>query len=414
MPTMLSRVGRYTRISNPSLWVLSFGWLVSAVGFAASLPFIAIYFNEEYGISLTGIGLFFLAMAVVRSAFQLVGGELSDRMSRQWLLVWSQLFRAGSFVFIALSISHQWGFWAVAAGLLVNSMLGALFHPVANALVSDLLPPKERLDGYAITRSAGNLGWAIGPAIGGFAATSSYAVLFWISAAITVASALIFMLWLRSPESERISERFRMRDLLAIKDDKRLAIHSVLVLVLYLVVAQLIVPFSVYTVEMVGISKTQLGYLFTLNGLLVVVLQLPITRLLADLKLTTQLALGAVLYFVGYASMGFMGSVVAFGIAITVVTIGECAMSPPSLALTSRMAPPGRMGRYMGIFGFFTMSAWSLGPLYGGFILDQLGHHHIAAWIAIASLALVAAVGFIAFGRSLPDDLDRKLPEDLR
>jgi MFS family permease len=411
---MLSRVGRYTRISNPSLWVLSFGWLVSAVGFAASLPFIAIYFNEEYGISLTGIGLFFLAMAVVRSAFQLVGGELSDRMSRQWLLVWSQLFRAGSFVFIALSIGYQWGFWAVAAGLLVNSMLGALFHPVANSLVSDLLPPKERLDGYAITRSAGNLGWAIGPAIGGFAATSSYAVLFWISAAITVASSLIFMLWLRSPESERISERFRMRDLLAIKDDKRLAIHSVLVLVLYLVVAQLIVPFSVYTVEMVGISKTQLGYLFTLNGLLVVVLQLPITRLLADLKLTTQLALGAVLYFVGYASMGFMGGVVAFGIAITVVTIGECAMSPPSLALTSRMAPPGRMGRYMGIFGFFTMSAWSLGPLYGGFILDQLGHHHIAAWIAIASLALVAAVGFVAFGRSLPDDLDRKLPEDLR
>lgn len=409
---MLSRLGRYTHISNPSLWVLSFGWLVSAIGFAASLPFIAIYFHEEYGIELTEIGLFFLAMAVVRSAFQLVGGELADRMSRQWLLVWSQMFRAGSFAFIALSIDHNWGFWAVAAGLLVNSMLGALFHPVANALVSDLLPARERLDGYAVTRSAGNLGWAIGPAIGGFASTSSYAVLFWISTAITVVSGLIFMIWLRSPETERSLERFRMRDLLAIKDDKRLAVHSVLVLILYLVVAQLIVPFSVYTVEMVGISKAQLGYLYTLNGLLVVVLQLPITRLLTNLKLTTQLALGAVLYFIGYSAMGFLGSVVALGIALTVVTIGECAMSPPSLALTSRMAPPGRMGRYMGIFGFFTMSAWSLGPLYGGFILDHLGHDHVTAWMVIASLALVAALGFVLFGRTLPDDLDRRPSEE--
>lgn len=409
---MLSRFGRYTRISNPGLWVLSFGWLVSAIGFAASLPFIAIYFNEEYGIELTEIGLFFLAMAVVRSAFQLVGGEVADRVSRRWLLVWSQLTRAGAFAFIALGIEYDWGFWAVAVGLLVNSMLGALFHPVANALVSDLLPAKERLDGYAITRSAGNLGWAIGPAIGGFASASSYAVLFWISTAITVVSGFIFMIWLRSPDTERNLERFRLRDLLAIKDDKRLAIHSVLVLLLYLVVAQLIVPFSVYTVEMVGISKAELGYLYTLNGLLVVILQLPITRLLVNMKLTTQLALGAVLYFVGYSAMGFLGGVVTLGIALTIVTVGECAMSPPALALTSRMAPAGRMGRYMGIFGFFTMSAWSLGPLYGGFILDHLGHDHVTAWIAIASLALVAALGFVLFGRTLPDDLDRRPPEE--
>lgn len=405
---MWNRTFTYIRQFDRNLWILSLGWFVSALGFAASIPFVAIYFHAEFDMSVTEIGLFFGVLAVVRSVFQAVGGEVSDRMERRWLLISSQFFRAGAFLFLAAAIRWDWGFWWIAACLAVNSIFGAVFQPVANAVVSDILPKGKRLDGYAVTRSAGNLGWAAGPAIGGFLATTSYALLFTISSAITMISGLIFLLFLKVRQFELQTDRFRLSDIVAIKSDPYLAWHSVLVFLLYLVVAQLIAPFSIYTVEMVGISKSQLGYLYTLNGLLVVFFQIPITRLLSKFSLTSQLSWGAFFYVIGYGMVGMLIGFEYFVLAITVVTIGEMFMSPPTLTLTSRLAPPRRMGRYMGVIGFVMASGWSFGPLYGGFILDHLGGNHAVAWLVISSLAVFSGVGYLIFARKLPSEFNAR------
>lgn len=393
---------------NRGLWILAAGWFVGAMGFGASIPFIAIYFHDELGMSTIEIGLFFGAMAVVRSVFQAIGGEVSDRVGRVPLLVHSQFARSGAFFGLAMSVAYDMGFWWVAAFLLVNSIFGSIFMPAANAMVSDILPQEKRLDGYALTRTAGNLGWAAGPAIGGFLAAFSYAALFHLSAVITLLSGLIFWLFLKVPHTKRIAEQFRFSDLIAVRTDRNLAFHVFLIFCLYLVVSQLIAPFSVYTVEIVGISKSDLGLLFTLNGLLVALLQIPMTRLLSRTRFTTQLALGSFIYFIGFGIMGLFDSYNFLVAVVIVVTLGEIAMSPPSLTLTSRLAPEGRLGRYMGIHGFFAISGWSLGPLYGGFFLDRFVSSPALAWLMISSLALVSACGYVIFGRRLPSQYNRK------
>jgi MFS family permease len=405
---MFRRLINYCRQFGPDLWVLSIGWFVGAMGFAASIPFIAIYFHDQLNMSTTEIGVFFGAMAVVRAVFQAVGGELSDRMSRKTLLVYAQLLRAVAFVGLGIAIAFDLGFWWVGLGMTVNATMGAIYFPALNAMVSDLLPPEKRLDGYALTRAAGNLGWAAGPAIGGFMAETSYAYLFYISAVITVGSSLVFRYALKAPDQAKRQEAFRLSDLIAVKNDSNLAIHCMLCLALYLVVAQLIAPFSVYAVGMVGVSEMALGWLFALNGLLVGLAQIPVTRALSGFRFTSQLALGGLLYFVGYGALGFSGNYIFMVMIIMIVTSGEMAMSPPSLTITSRLAPEGQMGRYMGIFGFFTTGGWSLGPLYGGWFLDHFSDRPEIAWLLIASLALVASVGFVLFGRRLPAIYNRK------
>jgi MFS family permease len=183
-----------------------------------------------------------------------------------------------------------------------------------------------------------------------------------------------------------------------------LAGHSLLIFMLYLVVSQLIAPFSVYAVEIVGLSETQLGYLYTLNGLIVVFLQVPVTRLIGHYRLSSQIAIGALLYAIGYGMVGAMASFGYFAMAIVVVTLGEIAMSPASLTLTSRLAPKGRTGRYMGIFGFFVASGWSFGPLYGGSVMEMCGANHLMAWALISTLALASAVGYWVLSRKLDPD----------
>lgn len=392
------------------LWVLALGWFSSALGFSVSIPFISIYFHRNLGLSLSQIGLFFGLMAVVRSAFQIIGGEVSDRMERRFLLVDSQLIRAVSFLFMALAVHREWGFWAVAGFLLINSIFGAIFQPAANAMVSDILPADKHLDGFALTRSATNLGWAAGPALGGFLAAASYGLLFLISALITMVSGVILWLFLKPPPRQTAVDRFRLADLLAVRQDRNLAWHCGLTFLLYIVVAQLIAPFSVYAVDIVRISAHQLGILYTLNGLLVVLLQMPITRLFGSIRLTVQLAGGAVLYAAGYGFVGFSAEFWMFVIAIAIITAGEIIMSPPSLTLASRLAPPGKTGRYMGILGFCISSGWSLGPLYGGLILEAFAGHYRLAWLLIASLALFSAGGYALFTRRLPDAYNRRPP----
>ena len=405
---MIARFFNFTKKFDKNLWVLSAGWFVSALGFALSIPFISIYFNARLGLSITEVGIFFGVMAIVRAIFQGIGGEISDRIDRRSILIFAQGARSVALLMIAIAIGFDWGFWAVAGFLVVSSIFGAVFQPIANAMVSDILPENLRLDGYAITRSALNLGWAVGPALGGLMAAKSYASLFVAASIVTLTASLLFLFFLKPVPYERANDKFKFKDVIAVKNDPNFLTHSVLTFILFLVVAQLIAPFSVYTVQIVGLSELQLGYLFAANGLLVGLCQLPVTRLLSGIKMTTQLSIGAILYAIGYTLVGAMHGFWFLMIALVVVTMGELAISPPSITLTSRLAPKGKMGRYMGIYGFMMASGWSFGPLYGGIILDNLAFDSpLLAWAAISSMAVVAAVGYLMFQRKISDDINR-------
>lgn len=123
---MISRSRRYIRPFNKDLWAVSFGWFVRALGFGISIPFISIYFHSRMGLSIAQIGLFFGFMAVVRSFFQALGGELSDHVERRQILIFSQVLRAAAFMLLSISIYQQWGFLAISIFLLINSILGRL------------------------------------------------------------------------------------------------------------------------------------------------------------------------------------------------------------------------------------------------------------------------------------------------
>ncbi len=400
---MIARIRGFIGQFNHNLWALSFGWFVGALGFAASMPFISIYFHSHFGMSMTQIGVFFGVMAIVRSGFQLVGGEISDRMQRKTLLVWTQMFRGLAFAGLAITIHYDQGFWAVSVAMLVATIFGALFHPVANAMVSDILPKEKRLDGYALTRSAGNLGWAAGPAIGGFLAATSYGLLFLISAVVTLVSGLVFWQFMRVDRKPNTLDHFKLADIVAVKDDPMLAKHCLLSFLLFLVVAQLIVPFSVYSVEIRGITSIELGMLYTVNGLMVAFLQIPITRLFSRYSLASQLAFGAFVYAIGYGLVGMSSGFAFFMVTIVIISMGEMGMSPPSLTLTSQMAPENRMGRYMGIYGFVVASGWSLGPLFGGMLLDNFAGNPGVAWLLISTLAVLSGIGYLVFRKQFAE-----------
>lgn len=399
---------KYIRKFDHRLWILSGGWIASAAGFSISIPFIAIYFHSELGMDLTTIGLFFGFTAIVRATTQAAAGELSDRMGRYPLMVVSQLIRSLVFFVTAVAVYLKLGFFPVGGLLILNSIFGAIFQPSAQAAVADLAKFNERSEAYAITRVAGNFGWAIGPAIGGFMAAKSYAILFIVSGFMTLISGLIIGIFLRGIKpKEHNNVPFRIKDILSYKGNELIIRHAAFVFILYLVFAQLIAPFSLYSVSLMGLPESRLGILFTLNGLLVTIFQLPTTRLMNRYRLTTQLFVGAIVYGAGYFLVGFAATFTFFIIAMVIITLGENCISPPALTLTANLAPEGRTGRYMGIYGFAVTFGWSMGPLIGTTLLDWTEPNYIYMWAIIALMAVISSLGFKTMSKRIPRELDR-------
>jgi MFS family permease len=398
-------IGNFLKSHNYKLWVLSAGWFSSSVGFSVAIPFISIYFHSELGIPPSTIGIFFGVAAIIRSISHSLGGELSDRIGRYRIMLLAQFLRVGTFFLISYAISQHWGFYALGATLVINFILGSLFQPAANAMVADLVAPEKRTEGYAIVRSVENLGWAAGPAIGGFLAANSYSSLFIISAAMTFVSAVIIAAFLRGIKNTAENNgSSSFKDMFSIKGNELIYRHALLVFILYLAVAQMIAPFSLFAVDFKGISKQQLGFLFTLNGLIVTCLQIPMTKMVKGVKLTTQLTIGALIYMAGYFLIGLSSTYLPFVMAFIIITLGENFVSPPSLTMAANLAPEGRIGRYMGIYGFAVSGGWSLGPLVGGFLLDGTKPKFIYMWSAISLLALFAAIGFRRLAKYIPVD----------
>jgi MFS family permease len=203
--------------------------------------------------------------------------------------------------------------------------------------------------------------------------------------------------------------KYRFQDVVETLRDKVFLRYCLVSLVLFTVTSQLISTLSVYAVEWAGLSKVDLGFLYALNGLMVVFLQFPAVRLTASMRLTSALALGAALYGIGYGMMGLGGGLALLSAAMFVTTLGEIVATPPSLNLVANFSGESTRGRYMGIFGLFNSFGWSMGPLVGGVLLDLTRGRPMVLWGTITGIAFVAAAGYLDVRRRIDTATDRNV-----
>ncbi|MFO8034004.1 MAG: MFS transporter [Candidatus Bipolaricaulota bacterium] len=390
-----SFVGRYHR----SVWALVIIRLVTASGVSMSLPFLALYLHQQRGLPMTVVGTIMMVSALLSPVGRLVGGDLADRIGRRPVLMWAVSSRASLFLALAALIWQDAAVWAIALCYSAVRLSGAFAMPCISALIADLTPPEQRTEAYGLMRVGSNVGWAAGPAIGGYlAVVLPYATLFAFSAfASALSLALVFAL---AREPVRLAtEQQGLAGLLATLRDRRFTAFVGLSILVLVVSGQLVSTLSVFTVDRLGLSEARFGGLLTLNGALVVALQYPLARVASRLARYRALVLGSVLYGLGYLSLGWLHGYAALLGAITVVTLGEMIFQPTALGVTAAMAPPGRRGTYMGAFGLAEAVGWSAGPFLGGVLLDAFPGSPALMWGTITSLAFTAAVGFLLWTR---------------
>ncbi len=385
---------------SSDIWAVFFCRIMTAIGFSVSMPYLSLYFHNELGISMTIVGTILMSASIVGALLGVYGGELSDRMGRRWVMVRALLWRSFIFMLMAYVIARKADIFIIAGLLILNSAFGSFFIPASTSYVADLTGEERRTSAYGLLRIGGNLGWALGPVIGGFIATIDYAYLFLFTGVCMIIATFILLKFSKESLTQATllrREKTSIRGMLSAARDKRFLVFVIICLIIFIAWGQLIFPFAVYTVNRVGITKTQLGVLFSLNGLMVVVFQYFITSLVPSKRQLTALWIGSLIYAIGYFTVGVATSFVFLIGSVVVITVGEMIVSPTTMSYASIIADPEHKGRYLGFYNVSHSLGWSLAPLVGGVLLDSFTGRSIFIWGIISGLSVIAAGGFILF-----------------
>ncbi len=367
---------------------------IGALGFALSIPFLSIYLNEELGISPTYIGLMFTISGVVGSSVGTIGGSLSDRYGRKKMLYQLLALRAVVFFILAYLVWHNISFVVFAIFWTVNSLLGASTFPISDAIIADVTPSNKRSEGYGILRVGANLGWALGPAIGGVIIVIGYHWLFLFTAiTLVITSFLAYYKLTETFKPGKIDQKTKHTFTVIAKDHYALGFLLIL-LCLTLVKGQLIATLSMHASANVGLPKVEIGVVYLINAGMVTLLQVPLARYIKKYRILSLMSIAGVFYAVGYFIVGLSQEFAQLIAGVVVLTIGEMIESPSSSTYMSLLAPEGRLGAYMGGYSVVIMLGWAVGPLAGGFLLDN-APTPVGAWSGISILALVSSTGFL-------------------
>src|SRR5262249_4649944 len=231
---------------------------------------------------------------------QLVAGELADRHGRRRLMVSSLLVRSAILATMGFAIVHDASFAILGVLVVANATVRSLFEPAAFAAVTDVTTVEERVAAFGVQRIGINVGWAAGPALGGYLANVGYGYLFFLAVPATLLAAFLCAGMKDVRASRAAQERFSLRDIATLRRVRYLLPFSGVTRVALILVAQIFSPFAMYATDKLHLDEISLGHLYSINGVLVAALQVPAVWFIGRIGQHRAVLLGPLAYAVAY------------------------------------------------------------------------------------------------------------------
>jgi MFS family permease len=373
---------------------------VYAASFSTFWVYVGVYVVKGLDWPVGRVGLLFLFTAPTAAVANYWSGRLSDRLGRKRLIVAS----------FALSTGNVLALAAVGRGsvlpfilIIVQGVIGAPAYSLDRVVAADLVVDQTRREGaFATLRVATNLGAFSGPPTAALLIYAGGWTAFLVGlAGLGAAGALVAQLLLpatsRAPETEN-SQNLSLTDVVR---DRPFALLLLSTLFAFTDYCGFEAVLPVIAVTTFGLSPSTWGLLVVISPLLVVLLQLRVTRMTARIPTGERLALAILLMGLPFLALGSSAGVAVIGCVIVVFILGEMIWMPTSQAVAAELAPPAARGTYFGALAAMTGPAWTLAPLIA---LELRGHAGvISVWIFFGAVAVAGAfAGLIAVHASEP------------
>ena len=315
-------------------------------------------------------------------------GKLADRLGHNRVLQ-ASLWGSGALL-LALPLAGSGP--VLSAVIFLWAVLTQAFWPSSMALLSGLAPPGQRRAVFALHRVASNLGMAVGPALGGFIAMASFRWVFWTDGLTTLLSAALLARFLSPGEPRAAAAPAGGERGGPAWSDRRLVLLLLAFLPVLLAFWQVSGVLPLWVVRDLGFGSTFFGLIWTLNTLLIVLLEVPLNHAMARWPHRRQFALGALLVAAGFGLTGLARGRPALLLTVAVWTFGEMILFPATADAVAALAPRQRRGEYMGLYSLAFAAANGLGPWLGVLAYAHLGAGPVWAGCLLLGCASAAAL----------------------
>jgi MFS family permease len=407
---------RWLRSLDPQLprevWLLQLGGVMNSFGNGLVLPFLVIYLHDVRGFGLGVSGLVVAVSATAQLTAGLVAGPLVDRLGPRRVLGAGLVLQGVGFGLFPLVRSPWQAFVLIA----IEGAGSAGFWPSQSTLIARLTPPPRRHAAYAQQRMTMNLGIGLGGLAGGLIASvahpSSFTLLFLIDA-VTFLAYVGVLAFVHDPgvaEEERSETPASYRAVLRDRLFVRLWALNFLFVAAGYSLFNLVPPFAR---DHAHLSEKQIGVVFFVNTGLIVLVQLPISRMIEGHRRLRALALMPLLWIVSWVLVDAGGywltgtaAFLVITVALGIFGVGECFHGPAHQALVAEIAPDHLRGHYFAVHSLSWGLAGTVGPAVGGFLLASAP---FALWPAAAVVCLIAALASLRTEPMVPERF-RRIP----
>lgn len=350
---------------------------IDLIGFGMVIPILPFYANTPpFSATPLEIGFLVASYSVMQFFFSPVLGRLSDRYGRRPVLFISLLGSAVGYFVIGFANT----IFLVFVGRIIGGITGGNIS-AAQAYIADVTSKKNRAKGMGLFGAAFGLGFIFGPAIAGVLSKYGVHVPFYFAAALSFvnAAALYFIL----PESLKLGAmavvQKRKNRILELFDSFRHKEFREINIVYFLLVTSFSImtyAFILFTAYRYGYSPEQNGYLFAYVGVVAIIGQgFLFGRLANKFGEGPLVVIGCLLMVVSLFAVPLVGpqsgGLAGLLIGTAVLSFGNAFASPGLTSLASKTADEHEQGRTMGIMQSGASLARGIGPIIGGFLLNN-------------------------------------------
>ena len=370
------------------------GLIISTTGTTMVWPFLTIFASERLSLPMTAVTSLMSINSLSGLTASILAGSLVDRFGRKSVMAVGLFGTAVAY----LGYIYAGSYWHFAVLMLTSGLFNPLYRLGSDAILADMLSPADRVQGYSIFRMARNIGVALGPILGGIVLSSNYNIGFMGASAALTFYGLITLFFLREtlvrdPNAKHENLRDQIQVYRQALTNKPFA-HMVGAFTLMEICAALMwVLLAVYVKQNFGVAEATYSWLPTTNALMVVFLQVFITRIIKRYRDTQVMPIGALFYAVAMMMVGLSSQFWGFWLAMVVMTIGELITAPTATTFVANLAPQDQRGRYLGVFGLTWHVAMAIGPFAAGILTDGFGIR--SPWFVSVLVGLLSVYAFV-------------------
>jgi len=383
-----------------AFWIYNVIVFIDRLGGFMLYPFFALYLTQKYDIGMATVGILFATFSLSGFVGSALGGAVADRMGRKGVIIASLLLSSLS----ALGMGFAPTLAIFVAVSVIVGTLGSIGGPAHEAVVADLLPEEKRAEGYGIIRVIFNVAVIIAPPIAGLLVAHSYLTLFIVDAVISIIAAgiVFFALPETKPAAHPDAVPETMKQTFAgyarVFRDTPFVLFIGVTVMMTLVYMNMNTTLGVFLRDYKGLPEIGYGSLLSINAIIVVALQFWVTRKLEKFKPLLMMAVGTLLYAIGFAMYGLVSGMALFIAAMVIITIGEMVVAPFQQSLVASFAPEDMRGRYMAVSGLTWGIAFMIGPYFAGLVLDSANPSML--WLVSGFIGLLATFGFVILNKT--------------